>query len=410
MKRVLHVQLRPILIASLAGWGAGAGCAADLRERIDAAVAARAVEMVALRQDLHRNPELGGAEKRTAGIVAERLRALGLEVRTGVGGHGVTGLLRGGRPGPLVAYRADMDAIPSRDPDPAPYASEVAGVRHQCGHDVHTAVGVALAGALAAVRESLPGSVLFVFQPEEERATGARAMLAADVFRGGKPVAIYGLHTAPYETGQLATRPGVMMAARDRVRVTVSGSGNTGAAMARARAAVEALSTITQAQAFAPQPEGFVLVQTAPAAPGARTLLALLSVAGGAARDRAKTALAANLAAIRIPEVSLTHEYVEKAVAGVTNDAGLTAAATKALKAAFGDGAIVPLDQIVPAFSEDFGSFQDVVPGVFLFLGVSNAAKGIAGMPHSPGFAADDAAIAFGTRAMAAVLLDRLQR
>lgn len=404
-----HVGLWAV-VASLAAWTAVEGQADDLTGRVEAAVTARAGEFVALRRDLHRHPEMSGAEVRTAGIVAERLRAFGLDVRMGVGGHGVVGLLRGGRPGPLVAYRADMDAVSSRDPDPAPFASEVPGVRHQCGHDVHVAVGLAVAAALSSVRASLPGSVLFMFQPDEERAAGARAMLADGVFAAGKPVAIYGVHTAPFEVGQIATRPGVMMAARDAVRVSASGDGDVVAALDQARGVVQAVSTIGPAQALQPQPEGFAFVQIAPVAPGATTFQGSVTVAGREARDRARAAVASGLSAIRVAGVSVTHDYTEKAVAGVTNDADLTAAATAALVRTFGEAAVPRLQNIVPAFSEDFGSFQDEVPGVFFFLGVSNSAKGIVGLPHSPNYAADEEAIAFGARAMAAVLLDRLAR
>ena len=402
-----HVGLWAI-VASLAAWTGVKAQADDLAGRVEAAVTARAGEFIALRRDLHRHPEVSGAEVRTAGIVAERLRAFGLDVRTGVGGHGVVGLLRGGRPGPLVAYRADMDAVSSHDPDPVPFASEVPGVRHQCGHDVHVAVGLAVAAALSSVRDSLPGSVLFVFQPDEEWAAGARAMLAAGVFAAGKPVAIYGVHASPYEVGQIATRPGVMMAARDRVRVSVSGEGDTAAALDQARGVVQGISTIGPAQALQPQPEGFALVQIDPVPPGATTIQGSISLAGREARDRARAALASGLSAIRVPGVTVTYDYTEKAVAGVTNDAELTAAATAALVRTFGEAAVPRIQNIIPAFSEDFGSFQDEVPGVFFFLGVSNSAKGVVGMPHSPGFAADEDAIAFGARAMATVLLDRL--
>jgi metal-dependent amidase/aminoacylase/carboxypeptidase family protein len=230
------------------------------------------------------------------------------------------------------------------------------------------AVGLALAAALSSVRDTLPGSVLFVFQPAEERATGARAMLADGVFSAGTPVAIYGLHTAPFEVGQIATRPGVMMAARDRVRVSVSGQGDAAAALELARAVVQGLSTITRAQALQSQPEGFVFVQIEPAQSGGASIQAQVTVAGREARDRARATLASGLATIHVPGVTVTHEYTDKVVAGVTNDSGLTTAATAALVRAFGQAAMPPLQNIVPGFSEDFGSFQDEVPGVFFFL------------------------------------------
>lgn len=238
--------------------------------------------------------------------MAARLKALGLEVRTGIGGHGVVGLLRGGRPGPVVAYRADMDAVPSTEPDPVEFRSVVKNVRHICGHDVHVAIGIGLASALASVRRDLAGSVLFVFQPSEERATGARAMLDDGLFAKVKPVAIFGLHAAPHAVGRLSSKPGQMMF-----------------------------------------PMG-----TAP---------------------------------------------------GVTNDAALFGASKAHLIALLGKDAFIDLQAPPKGFSEDFGAFQALMPGVFFFLGI-----GADGMPHSPGFVADEGAIPFGIRAMAAVVLGRL--
>jgi amidohydrolase len=383
-----------------------------LFERVNARLEAGAEDFTALRHDLHRHPEVSGEEERTARTVADRMRALGLEVRTGVGGHGVVALLTGGRPGPLVAYRADMDAIRSTDPDPVEYRSVVSDVRHQCGHDVHTAIAVALATALADVQDELPGSVMFIFQPAEERATGAKAMLADGIFARSKPVAIYAIHTAPYEVGQIGTRPGVMMAARDRVRITISGDGDLKAAEASARAAVQGVSTITRAEATQPAPADFSFVQLRPAstANGVVTIEGSVTLASDVARERARQAIARALAALAVPGVTARHEYEPKWIAGVTNDQGLTANAVASLTAALGGTAVQTFRDLLPAFSEDFGSWQDEIPGVFFFLGVSNASKGHVGMPHSPNYVADDAAIVFGARAMATVVLDRIGR
>lgn len=276
------------------------------------------VSLIDLRRDLHRHPELSGDEARTAGVVAERLRRAGLEVRTGVGGHGVVAMLAGDRTGPLVAYRADMDAVPSDAPDPSPYAAEPAPApgrpvpRHICGHDLHVTIAVGLAESLAADRATLPGRVMFIFQPAEERATGAKAMLDAGVFRDATPVAIYGLHTAPFEVGRFASKPDRMMLAN----------------------------------AAAP---------------------------------------------------------------GVVNDAALFNRAKADLIAAMGAEAFNDLPAPPAGFSEDFGHFQDVVPGVFFFIGASRASAGRIAAPHSPPFELDDDAIAAGVAAMRAVILGRLR-
>jgi amidohydrolase len=411
----MSAGLSPLVLlggVALASFGQQEPAIGELLARASERVSADAADAIALRRDLHRHPEVSGSEVRTARVVAERLEALGLEVRTEVGGHGVVALLRGARPGPLVAYRADMDAVPSADPDPVEFASETPGVRHACGHDLHTAIGVALASALASVRDELPGSVLFVFQPAEEGATGARAVLADGAFAPERPVAVYGLHTSPYEVGRIGTRPGVLLASRDGLRITASGSGDLGAALGAAGEVATKLSTISAKDAFRPMPEGFVQVQLDPArpVPGGLAVEGTVTVAGEAARERVVAALDAGLRAIAVPGVELSHEHAAKLVPGVTNDPELTARATARLVALLGPEAVPTVEGILPAFSEDFGAFQDEAPGVFFFLGVSNAAEGIVGMPHTPGYVADEGALAFGTRAMAAVLLDRLSR
>jgi metal-dependent amidase/aminoacylase/carboxypeptidase family protein len=280
----------------------------DLNARAAAHVKTITAGLVELRRDLHRHPELSNQESRTAGIVAARLRQLGLEVRTGVGGHGVVGILRGGRPGPLVAYRADMDAVRSVEPDPVEFRSVVPGVRHICGHDVHVTIGLGLASTLASLKPDLPGSVMFIFQPAEEIARGASAMVNAGLFAKEKPVAIFGLHTAPHEVGRLSSKAGQMM----------------------------------YANAIAP---------------------------------------------------------------GVTNDDALFAQSRAALIRTLGAAAFIDLKQPPERFSEDFGAFQALTPGVFFFLGLGQKA-----MPHSADFVADEAAIPFGIRAMAAVVVARLGR
>jgi amidohydrolase len=410
MTRLSSIVFTVSALAAAAGHAAAEQSPAPLLDRVTAALAANAADMIALRRDLHRNPEPSGKEERTARVVADRLRALGLDVRTGVGGHGIVAVLKGGRPGPLVAYRADMDAVPSTAPDPVDYRSLVPGVRHICGHDLHTATAVALAAALASVRAELPGSVMFVMQPAEETAAGAKAMLAGGIFAQARPVAIYGIHTAPYEVGQIGTRPGVMMPARDRLRITIAGDGDQQAAETAARAAAAALSTIAPAQAVQPAPPDFSFVQLGPRRTenGATVLQGTVTVASAAGRERVRQGLARALSAIALPGVTVTHDYEPRWIAGVTNDAALTASAVAALERAVGKAAVQPPPDLIPAFSEDFGSFQEQVPGVFFFLGVSNTPKGIAGMPHSPGYVADDDAIAFGARAMAAVLLERM--
>lgn len=366
--------------------------------------------LVAIRHDLHQHPEISNQEERTAGIVAEQLRALGFTVRTGVGGHGVVGLLRGKLPGPVVAFRADMDAVPSSDSDPAPYRSLTSGVRHICGHDIHTTIGLALAAGFASVQARLPGSVLLIFQPAEERATGARAMLADSVFALARPAAIYAVHTSPLQVGMIGTEPGPLLAGRDEVTVTLSG------AMARTAAdTVLALlrrtGTITPREARGSVPRDFVMTEIQPPVAQGDSIIvrAMLSVADPDTREKTQDYLIASVNRLQSGTLRTRMSYNAQLMAGVTNDFWLTERGEERIRATLGDGAVTRVGLVSPLFSEDFGSFQDKVPGVMFLLGVSNSARGWVGMPHSAGYMADDDAILVGARAMAAVMLGRMR-
>ncbi len=366
---------------------------------------------IAIRRDLHRNPELSGEERRTAQVVADAMRRLGLEVRTGVGGHGVVARLRGGRSGPLIAYRADMDAVTSSAPDPVEFRSLRAGIRHICGHDLHTTIGIAIATALHQVRDSLAGDVLFVFQPAEERATGAKAMIADGVF-AAPPAAIYGLHTAPFEAGIVTTTPGPMMAGRDRFDVTITASGDIQSAAAAVRNRLVSLGTITESQITVSQPKDFVLVQPQPVSVSGNMarITGVVTVASEAARARVRAAITNELGAVLAPGDRVSATYESRWIAGVTNDSARAVSAAERARQALGASNVGTVTTIPPAFSEDFGSFQELVPGVFFFLGVGNAARGWNGLPHHPDYVADERAILVGARVMAAVMLGELKR
>src|SRR2546425_11614998 len=193
-------------------------------------------KVVAWRRDIHAHPELSNRETRTADLAAQHLRSLGIEVTTGVAHTGVVGVLRGGRPGPVVALRADMDALPVTEEVDVPFASKVratyngqeVGVMHACGHDAHTAMLMGIAEVLAGMRAELPGTVKFIFQPAEEgqpagETGGAAEMVAEGVLENPKPDAIFGLHVFPYPTGEIRDRPGPTMASADAFHITVRG-------------------------------------------------------------------------------------------------------------------------------------------------------------------------------------------
>ncbi len=197
----------------------------DIKTAIEEAVQRALPDVIATRHHLHQNPEMSGQEVETAALVAERLRALGCEeVRTGLAGHGVTGILRGPQDGPMLALRADMDALPIQETSGLAYASCRAGVMHACGHDGHTATLLGAAQVLSDVQDLLPGPVKFLFQPAEETVGGADAMVAEGALEG--VAAIAALHGWPnLEIGQVGYRPGPMMASADQFDLTVRGKG-----------------------------------------------------------------------------------------------------------------------------------------------------------------------------------------
>ncbi|NIM51801.1 MAG: amidohydrolase, partial [Gemmatimonadales bacterium] len=356
----LSILVITMVIAGTGAAAARAQDAAELQARFTAQLDRRRDDLIEVRRDLHRHPEVSGEEERTAGVVAERLRALGLTVRTGIGGHGVVALLQGARPGPVVAFRADMDAVHSDAPDPVPFASENPGVRHVCGHDIHTTIGLALAEGLVAVREQLPGSVMLIFQPAEENATGARAMIADGVFGDVRPAAIFAYHAAPFPVGQLATAWETLMAGRDRVRVTVTGSGDLESAAEEVRSRIESVGTISPQQAAQPMPLDFIFAQVGQPSQsdvGTVSVEAWITTASFHARAQARRQIEGAVADVRLDGVTVQLDYGERWIAGVTNDAELVRQATRSASSVAGSEAILMLYRVYPGVSEDFGFF-----------------------------------------------------
>lgn len=167
------------------------------------------------------HPELSSQEQRTAGIVADKLREYGLKVSTGVGGHGVIGLLEGQRHEPVVAWLADMDAVPEDKILDAPYESCVPGVIHICGHDAHTTVGLGIAQVLSSMRDQVAGQVKFIFQPAEETVAGARAIIDAGGLENPRPSAILALHIAPLQVGRLGSVSGMVLPGMTAFRIVI---------------------------------------------------------------------------------------------------------------------------------------------------------------------------------------------
>jgi metal-dependent amidase/aminoacylase/carboxypeptidase family protein len=369
--------------------------------------------LIALRRQIHQHPELAGHEVETARRVAEKLRALGLEVRAGVGGHGLVALLRGGKPGPVIAYRADLDAVDDDERAPLAFRSQAHGAAHLCGHDIHVAVAVGIAEIMAAERAQMPGTLKLLFQPAEEDLSGARAMMAAGALANPKPREIYALHSYPLPVGSIAYSPGVGLAGLDRFDLILPAEKSSSDAAALAQR-IAALSTIEPphdgpgwqallAQLTA-QPSSLAQFQWIRAR--ADDKAAVVHVAVKAAHDDDYNATRARITAMAPPHTRVVS--IEPLLPGMMSDSRLSEAAVAPLAEVVGRDHLVRVTASVPFNGEDFAYYQREIPGAMFWLGVADPEHGINGLPHSPDFQADERAIAIGARAMAMLLRRRL--
>ena len=401
----------------------------------DAAVAAAAERLTPritqIRHQIHQNPELSNREFKTAELVAAHLRSLGMEVRTGVAHTGVVGVLRGGRPGPVVAVRADMDALPVTEDTPYPFKSTVrteylgnqVGVSHACGHDVHTAVQMGVASILAGMREQVPGTVLFVFQPAEEGAPpgeegGAKLMLQEGVFDDVRPTAVFGLHTfAQMEVGKVGYTPGPAMAAADRFIVRVKGRQSHGASphlaidpVVMASQAVMALQTI-RSRTLSPFEPSVVTVgmirggERFNIIPEQVELHGTVRTFDPAVQDQVERRMREILDGVtRAGGGSYELQY-DRFTPVTVNNRELAVRMRPTMERLMGTSNVLDIPPTTGA--EDFAFFSNTVPGFFYRLGTVKPGT-TSGDHHTPTFMADDASLPIGMRVMSTLLLDYL--
>ncbi len=400
-------------------------------EQVAAAVAADAPAAVAIAHRIHQHPELSNRETETAALVAERLRELGLEVETGIAHTGVVGLLRGGKPGPVVAVRADMDALPVTEATDLPYKSTVrstlagqeVGVAHACGHDVHTAVGLGVAQVLAGMRAELPGTVKFIFQPAEEGAPagergGAELMLEEGVLDDPRPEAIFALHSAPsIPVGKVGWISGPTWAAVDQFVAILHGRQAHGAApelsvdpIVMGAEAVLALQTIRSRNLPPAEPavvtvgifRGGERFNIIPAEVRLEGTVRTFSPETRATVQQRMQEILDGIAASAGGTADLDYE----SNAPVTvNDPPLSAWARPALERAVGPDNVLDMHPVMAG--EDFAYFAEKVPGFYFRLGTCGQAE-CSGL-HTPTFQADDRAVEVGMRAMAQVVVNYLE-
>ena len=402
-----------------------------LQTSVDQAVTRVAPEITTIRHTIHQNPELGNREFETARLIATYLRRLGLQVDTGIAQTGVVAVLKGGKPGPVVAVRADMDALPVTEDTPFPFKStkrgtylgQDVGLSHACGHDIHVAVQLGVAAVLAGMKADLPGTVKFIFQPAEEGAPpgergGAAVMIEEGVLANPKPEAIFGLHTkASLNVGVIGYTPGPALAATDQFRAVIRGKQAHGASpdlsidpVVTAAQAILALQTI-RSRNLSPFEPSVVTVGIVRGGtrwniiPGEVELHGTVRSYGAGITDTVERRMREILGGVTAAAGATYELEYRRYTPATVNDTLLTRRMVPSLARVVGAANARRIDPWMAG--EDFALYANVIPGFFFMLGVQKPGT-LSGDHHSPTFTADDSAIPIGVKAMTTVVLDYL--
>jgi amidohydrolase len=423
----LATIMATLLVAPAATRSSAKITPATREQRISEAAEGMRPALVTCRRDFHMHPELSNREERTGHIIAERLRALGLdEVRENVAHHGVVALLKGARPGPTVAVRADIDALPINETMDVPYKSQTPNVKHACGHDVHATVELGVAEVLSKMREEINGSVKFIFQPAEEGVPvgeegGAKMMIKEGALDNPRPRAIFGLHTEPnLQAGQIGYQTGPAMASSDTFTITIHGKAAHGAqpqngvdAVVIASQCVLALQNIRSRRIDPLEP---LVITIGTINGGTRfNVIAGEVKMTGTMRTFNSEVREHSVALMRETLQSVTAAYGATFNLEITdsnpvtyNEPSLVEETLPTIRRVVGDGSTLAIKPFMPA--EDFSYYQKVVPGFFYFLGVGNRARGITAGWHTAEFDVDEDSLVVGVKVMSNVLLDYLDR
>jgi amidohydrolase len=389
-------------------------------EHLFASTEGARAKLESLRRDFHRHPELAFNEVRTAAIVAEHLSSAGLRVRTGVATTGVVGILAGGRPGPTVLVRADIDGLPINEATGAVYASERPGVMHACGHDGHTAVAVVVAELLAVRRADMPGTLVFAFQPAEEVAGGAQPMIDAGIMSDPPVDAVVGLHLwNDLPVGTVAVRQGPAFASMDEIVIHVEGRGGHGAIphkaadpIVAAAHIVCALQTIVSRET-SPLESAVVTIGTIHAGTAFNIIPTGVEMRGTVrafsdeVRDRTLRRIGEIAAGTAVALGTTATLDVRVGCPVVVNDAAVTDAVRSVAVQAVGDGSVVEMTPTMG--SDDVAYFLQRAPGCYFLVGSSNRARKLDGAHHHPSFDFDEDALVVGAKVLGGAALQILQ-
>jgi len=391
-----------------------------MADHLKAEIDERVPDLVAMRRDLHEHPELAFEEVRTSNIVAQRLQALGLDVRTNVAKTGVVGLLRGGAgDAKTVAIRADMDALPIHEMNEIDYRSTVDGKMHACGHDGHTSILLTVADILSKRRAELPGNVKFIFQPAEEQIGGAKPMLEEGALEDVD--SIIGLHLiSTYPVGRIGVRAGAIFASADSFEMTVKGRGG------HAASPEEAVDPIVIAAYIITALQTLISRETASFSPAVITIGSFH--AGSAFNIIPEQAILQGTMRAFSPKLRdyLRHRIEEMARGVATamggsctvewsdgcppcvNDPAVTAVVHEAAIATVGEQAVDDSEVVMTTGSDDMGIFLAAVPGCYFIVGANNAGKGAKYPHHHPHFNVDEDALPIAVEVLTRAALDLL--
>ncbi|HEV8598662.1 MAG TPA: amidohydrolase [Gemmatimonadales bacterium] len=425
-----------LLLLSGAGPALAQSPASRLQTEVDQRVELVMPKVIAWRRDIHQHPELSNREVRTGKLVADELTKLGLEVRSGVARTGVVGILRGGKPGPVVALRADMDALPVTEQVDLPFKSLVkreyngqqVGVMHACGHDNHVAILLGAATVLAGMKAQIPGTIKFIFQPAEEgppagEEGGAPLMIKEGVLGDPAPGAIFGLHVWPDAVGTIGYRSGPFMAAADGLNIVVRGKQTHGAQpwggvdpIVVTSQIVLGLQTVASRQIDVTKVPAIITVGSIHGGnrgniiPDSVVMQGTVRTFDEAMRKDIQDRIRRTVEEIaKSAGASASVDFGSGFGGAVTyNDPALTERMLPTLRRVAGDSNVRLAPLSTPG--EDFSAYQQKIPGLFFFLGIVPKGQDPAAAPrnHSPYFFADEAALPVGVRALSQLALDWL--
>lgn len=382
-------------------------------------------DLVEIRRDFHQYPELAGHESRTSEIIANYLTNLGLEVKKGIAGNGVIGILKGEKEGKSIAWRADMDAIPNYFPDYVPFKSKFKGIQHGCGHDVHMAIGLGIAEVLSMNKKSLNGTFYFIFQPEEESFVGAKNIVESDLYSELEIDEIYALHVTNLPVGQIVVKSNELYAYQKIVKIKF----NSALSKKDVKALHSQIKTEVQRKKVDSSPWDVLnAFNPTEGIKHANTIFRdylFINEHYFIDEDENEFSLVfeayetnkSNLISIipKIQKVINESEHKDKFISisyiqenpTVLNNQSLTYASIKTLTDIYQSNPVLVSYGQIPYFNDDFIYFQQQTPGVYFLLGGSNIEKGIVAMNHAPNFRVDEECIKIGVKSFASLIVER---